>query len=299
MFRNPRILPFPAAQRVSRHLAAVALLLSIGACASQPSEVGPTAAVSAQGRAANTSYLVAGDATLQSGRFAEAMQIYQEVLVADPRNVAAQYGVAESLLGLGKAGDARPIFETLAQNAEFRARALQGQGLTLLTLGQREQASDLFHAATEADPALWRSWNGLGLLADLRHDPADAGAAYARALAIKPDSAALHNNLGYSRLLAGKAGEALAEFRKAYGLDPDSETIQNNVRLALAVNGNYAAAIRGASNDRLPAVLNNVGYIAMQRGDLAAAEGYLTRAMESSTSFNTIASQNIEQLKAK
>jgi Flp pilus assembly protein TadD len=49
----------------------------------------------------------------------------------------------------------------------------------------------------------------------------------------------------------------------------------------------------------LPNLLNNVGYIAMQRGDLATAEGYFARAMESSPSYDAVAAQNIEQLKAK
>jgi hypothetical protein len=34
----------------------------------------------------------------------------------------------------------------------------------------------------------------------------------------------------------------------------------------------------------------------MQRGDLATAEGYFARAMESSPSFATVTSKNIEQL---
>ena len=284
-----------------RKLGAAMLLLSVAACGSVPGGrdigAGPSASVSA--KASNASYLTAAEASRQQGRFTEAMQIYQQLLVSDPNLPAAQLGVAECLLGLDKAGDARPIFEALTQNAEFHARALQGEGLVYLALNQREQASKSLREATEADPSLWRSWNGLGLLADLRRQPHDAEEAYSHALAVNPDSAALHNNLGYSRLLAGKPDEAMVELRKAYGIDPDSETIQNNVRLALAAKGSYAAAVRGVPRDRLPTVLNNVGYIAMQRGDLADAEGYLARAMEDSPSFNTIASQNIEQLKAK
>jgi len=283
-----------------RNIAAALLLVSLGACSSAPSgSTDPGAAAATPVKDANPTYLAAGDATLQSGRFAEAMQIYQEVLVAEPKSVTAQYGVAEALLGQGKAGDARPIFEALTKNTEFQARALQGEGLALLTLGQRDQAATLFRQATDADPTLWRSWNGLAVLADLRREPAEAAIAYAHALAIDPTSAVLHNNLGYSHLLAGKADDAMAEFRKAHSLDPASETIQSNIRLVFAAQGNYAAAIRDVPKGRLAAVLNNVGYVAMQRGDLAAAGGYFARAMESSTSFNTIASQNIEQLKAK
>ncbi|GGF14341.1 hypothetical protein GCM10011611_20160 [Aliidongia dinghuensis] len=284
-----------------RQLGAATLLLLVAACGTMPGGDGVARGpvTSAPPVASIPSLLAAADAARQDGRFEEAMPIYQQILLSDPKSLAAKYGMAECLLGSDKAGDARAIYEELAQNAEFHARALQGEGLVGLTLSQREQAAKALRAATEADPSLWRSWNGLGLLADLKRQPQEAQEAYSHALAANPDSAVLHNNLGYSRLLAGKPDEAMVELRKAYGIDPDSETIQNNVRLVLAAKGNYAAAVKDVPRHELPAVLNNVGYVAMQRGDLSAAETYLARAMEDSPNYNTIASQNIEQLKAK
>jgi Flp pilus assembly protein TadD len=279
-----------------RHLGAALLLLSVAACAGtgQPLQTSEPAQASSQA----TDTLAVADATREDGRFAEAMQLYQEVLVRDPKSVAANYGVAESLLALGKPGDARPMFEALVQDAKFHSVALQGEGLALLALNQREQAAKTLHEAVEADPSQWRAWNGLGLLADFKRESHEAEDAYGHALALNPDSAALHNNLGYSRLVAGKGDEAMGEFRKAYGLDPKNQTIQNNIRLALAAKGNYADAIRGVSHEAEASVLNNVGFVAMQRGDFTVAEGYLARAMENSPSFNFVASRNLDQLKA-
>jgi Flp pilus assembly protein TadD len=282
-----------------RKLGALLLLLSVAACAGTPGEAELKTSAASVAKPSTSAYLAAGDATRKDGRFAEALQIYQEILVSDPTAVAAQYGVAECLLGLGKPDEARPMFEALAKDPQFHPVGLQGQGLALLALGKREEAAKSLRAATEADPALWRSWNGLGYLADLKRDAHEAEAAYSRALAADPDSAVLHNNLGYSRLRAGKPDEALAEFRKAYGLDPTSETVRNNIRIALAAKGSYAAALHGVPPNQMATVLNNVGYVAMEKGDLAAAEGYLARAMENSPSFNTIAAQNIDRLKAE
>jgi Tfp pilus assembly protein PilF len=282
-----------------RHFGAAMLLFGLAACASGGS---PTTTASntdvVAGKVPVSAYLAAADASREDGRYSEALQIYQQVLVSDPKSSGAQFGVAECLLGLGKAEDARPMFEALAQDKSLHAVALQGKGLAHLALGQHEPAAKALRAATEADPSLWRAWNGLGLLADLKHEPHEAEDAYGTALAINPDSAALHNNLGYSHLLAGHADAAMTEFRKANGLDPKSETVQNNYRLALAAKGNYAEAMRGVSKAMLPTTLNNVGVVAMQRGDLATAEGYFARAMESSPSFATVTSKNIEQLTA-
>jgi Flp pilus assembly protein TadD len=283
-----------------RQLFGLFLVFSVAACSGAPAEKPqvqtPAPTLSA---AQIDSYLSAADASREDGRFSEAIQIYQQVLIADPKSPAAQLGVAECLLGTGKTDDALTAFSALTQNSSVEARALQGKGLAQLALKRREQAAQALHDAVAADPKLWRSYNALGLIADAKHEFDSAAQSYNAAISINPDSALLHNNLGYSRLMAGKPDEALLEFRKALSLDPSSDTVENNFRLALAAKGDYADAIRGTGADKLPNVLNNVGYIAMQRGDLSAAEGYLTRAMEKSPSFNTIASQNIEQLKAK
>jgi Tfp pilus assembly protein PilF len=276
------------------------LVLSVAACSGSPAEKPQVQAPAPTLTPAQIdSYLSAADASRQDGRFSEAIQIYQQVLIADPQSAPAQLGVAECLLGTGQAEDALTAFSALTKNSSVGALALQGKGLAQLALKRREQATQALHDAVAADPKLWRSYNALGLISDAKHEFDSATQSYDAAISINPDSALLHNNFGYSRLMAGKPDEALVEFRKALALDPSSETVENNFRLALAAKGDYADAIRGTGADKLSIVLNNVGYIAMQRGDLSAAEGYLTRAMEKSPSFNTIASQNIEQLKAK
>jgi Flp pilus assembly protein TadD len=173
---------------------------------------------------------------------------------------------------------------------------LAGEGLALLVLNRPAAAEQRLQEAAAADPSLWRAYNGLGLVADMRRDPDKASAAYRAALALQPTSAVVLNNLGYSRLLAGKADEALTYLKRALTLDPTSETIQNNVRLALAAAGNYPEATRSMPRALMPMILNNAGYVALQRGDFADAEGYLARAMESSTSFNSVAARNLEQL---
>jgi Flp pilus assembly protein TadD len=189
------------------------------------------------------------------------------------------------------------MFDALTKNPKYNSRGLQGAGLADLAQSRHELAAKSLRQATATDPTLWRAWNGLGLLADARHDPQDAVAAYGHAIAINSGSAILHNNLGYSRLLAGKPDEAIVEFRESMDLDPGNETTRNNYRIALATKGDYADALRGVVNEKLPDMLNNVGYVAMQRGDLPSAEKYLALAMEQSPSFDAVASQNVERLK--
>jgi Flp pilus assembly protein TadD len=242
--------------------------------------------------------LTAADATREDGRFTEALRIYQQILASGPTTPNAELGAAECMLALGKAEDARQVFGKLKSNPELHNVALQDEGLALLALDKREAAAKALTEASTLDPKLWRTWNALGDIADLEHQPAEAQKLYAKALEINPNSAAIINNIGYSKLTAGDPSGAIDSFHKALGLDPHSETIQNNLRLAIAANGDYSEAVRATPHEQLPVVLNNVGYVAMQRGDYSTAEGYFAQAMTASSSYASVTAKNIEQLKA-
>jgi tetratricopeptide (TPR) repeat protein len=137
---------------ILRYVGCGLLMLGVAACAGN-SEKPQTSASSATVAPAG-SLLAAADASRDDGRFSEALEIYQQVLVADPKSSGAQFGVAECLLGLGKAEDGRIMFEALAQDKSLHAVALQGKGLAHLALGQHEPAAKALRAATEADPSL-------------------------------------------------------------------------------------------------------------------------------------------------
>ena len=278
-------------------LGAILLLTALTACGGVlERETKPAAAVAKPTDTA--SLLAAADATRNDGRLAEAIAIYQQILVADSGSVEAQYGIAECLLGTGRAGDAKPIFEGLEGKEKFRALALQGAGIADLALDKREEAATALQDAVAADPNLWRAYNGLALIADQKRQPNVALELYHKALTLNPNSPVLLNNLGYSRLLAGKPDEAIANFRKALGLDARSETIQNNLRLAIAAKGDYAGATRNVSRENQAIVLNNVGFVAMRRGDLAEAESLFSRAMEAEPHYDDTIAKNLAQLNA-
>ena len=71
---------------------------------------------------------------------------------------------------------------------------------------------------------------------------------------------------------------------------------QDEVAEHQGVQAGRIEALHGLARKSAPKVLNNIGYIAMLRGDLADAEGYLTRSMEASPSFNEAAWENMRQL---
>src|SRR5580698_426553 len=91
---------------------ALALLLVVSGCAGSRSDV-----MSSGGRAVpDSEILSAADATREAGRYAEALQIYQRVLVDKPSLAGARYGAAECELALGQPDNAAALFAGLVSS---------------------------------------------------------------------------------------------------------------------------------------------------------------------------------------
>ena len=280
----------------ARAAALLALTLPLGACMTG----GGTAALSSAKETAPVETLLArGDAARELGAVEDALMHYRLVLEREPANPKARLGVGEIYLSLREAKKAREAFDALTGEPAVRARALQGNGLTLAMDGQADAAEAPLRAAVAEDPALWRAWNALGHIHDRRKEWSEARACYEKALEGAPRSASVHNNLGFSLILAGQPEQAEMHLVKAIEIERDNKLARSNLRLALAWQGRYQEALAGAQSEELAAALNNVGYVAMLRGDYVAAEAYLTRAMEASPSHYEAAMRNLNHLTAR
>lgn len=235
---------------------------------------------------------------LDDGLYDEAGRRFAQILANDPSHAQARMGMAEVHLAQGRANEALAVFATLVDHPLMGPLAHQGRGLALVALGRRAQAALALHQATEGSSMLWRAWNAQGQIADAESRWEDADAAYAKALAASPRAAAVYSNQGYSLLLRGRVREAEQSLRQALALEPGLRVAAANLRLVLAWQGRYAEALAGARGDDLPLVLNDVGYVAMSRGDLDTAETYLRRSMSVSPRYLPQAERNLLAVRA-
>ena len=213
------------------------------------------------------------------------------------RNALARLYRAEVYLGQGNSAGAMPLFSALLQREEVAARAAQGQGISLLLIGDQVSAFKALSSAVEQDPQLWRAWNALGAYYDGREQWSMAEDSYRKALAQTPNNAMVLNNLGFSLFMQGRADEAISVLSEALLHDPELDLARTNLRLAFAHRGQYLQAISGSKEEEMGQILNDVGYIAILRGDYKNAEAYLLRAMEVDPAFNERAWRNLNYLK--
>ncbi len=241
--------------------------------------------------------LALAERALSESRHEDAGQLIERVLLAEPENWEARLLLAELHLASGDPGRAEPIFESLIDKADVDGRALQGHGIVLTLQGNLDRGMESLQRAVALDSGLWRAWNALGYHHDSNRDWAAAADSYRKALEGNPDSALIYNNRGYSMLMQKRLKEAVADFNRALRMDPEFEVARENLRLALAWQGKYVHAMAGASNRDMPRILNNIGFIAVMRGDYGNAEAYLLRAMEADPRYNETAARNLTYLK--
>ena len=234
---------------------------------------------------------------LAENRLKDAELLSDRLILTNPRNLEARLLRGEVLLAKGKPNRAMAIFSGLQDLPEVSARARQGLGIAMLLTDTPEPAFDHLKAAVDADPTLWRAWNALGSYYDTQEAWAEAIEAYESALAERPNDATILNNRGFSYFMQGRVDEAIVDLERALRLDPELTPARYNLRLAHAWSGRYVRALTGVTDKELPRVLNNIGYVAMLRGDLENAEAYLMRAMEADPTFNETAWQNLARLR--
>ncbi len=120
-------------------------------------------------------------------RYEAAIQTYQDLLKADPKN----------------------------------AVYLNMVGIAYLDLSNFDQAKKYFMRASKADKKFSAAVNNLGMVYYHQKDFRRAIREYQRAVSIDPKQAGAHSNLGFAYYNSSKYPEAANEFQKAIELDPN------------------------------------------------------------------------------
>ena len=235
---------------------------------------------------------------LDEGDIAMADSLLVRVLHINPKSEEARLARGEIFLRQARYGRAKETFNSLVNEDILLARSYQGLGVVSLQQGRRTTAKQAFDKAVSLDNELWRAWNGLGYIYDSVKDWKRAEQSYDRALKLRRDKPALFNNRGFSKLMQSRYQDAIVDFRAALKLSPLLKVTRMNIRLAQAWLGRYVEAAAGVSKNDLPTVLNNIGFIAMIKGEYAVAQAYFSRAMELSPSYNETTSNNLQKLEA-
>lgn len=241
-----------------------------------------------------------GEAALAAESFKEAEASFQEVLTIDTMNTRAGFGLAETYYEIEEYNRALRLYEGVVKNTsdnDLLARSELGIGLIKFIESELDLGEKHLKRAVVKKPSLWRAWLGLARIHEQKGNSDAARKAYKMAEKHGAEHAVVHNNVGMWHLSSRNTKAAETSFNRALEIDPNLKEASSNIRLVHATDQEYEKAIAGASEEDLPAVLNNVGYIAILNKDFRVAEKYLNQAIALSPFYNTAAIANLQLLK--
>jgi Tfp pilus assembly protein PilF len=275
---------------MTRFVLAAALLLLAGCASSQQR-------LSLDKTRSDAALLTASaKAQLDAGNFAHAFDLSAAALARDPKNNEARIAYAETALRAGNPREALKAYAALEGVPEYTDRAHRGKAAAQFALGDADAALATLEAAIAGAPSP-ETLVAFARLTALRQDWAKSNAAYETAIRLRP-TAQIYNDYGAALIAQHQYGAAQQAFVHALEIDPALAEAQNNLRLTYAWEGRYDRALADVSPGQRPQILNNVGYIAMQRGDRANAKLFLLEALRSSPTFYKRAADNLQALQA-
>lgn len=235
-------------------------------------------------------------AAFDEHRYGDAQRLLSQAVDAGVKDLRLALIEGDLNMAQGRPAEALAAYRRADADRTQRARALEGEGVALTALGRADEGLKVLKAAVAADPTCWRAWNALGVQYDAKGEWSSADEAYFHALAGSGASAVVYNNRGYSHLLRRQWTEAVADFVSALRLRPDLGEARTNLRLALALKGDYPAALKGAGVEDDARLLNNAGFAAMLSGDYDHARDMLSRAVTLHSTYYGRAAENLRTL---
>jgi tetratricopeptide (TPR) repeat protein len=204
----------------------------------------------------------------RAGRIMEAVQIYEQILLADPNHAEALHLMGNAAAQLGDAD--------LSISLISKANALFPKNTTyLISLGMAyrvrqsfDRALTCYSAALEIEPGSASACFGMGATLQCMGRPDEAADSFRRALALNPDFVEARYHLANFEKSIGKHAQAIENYRIAVAAQPDFADAHHNMGSALHAMGKLDEAL--ASYEKalwcnLPETHNNIGNIFFDR----------------------------------
>jgi Flp pilus assembly protein TadD/SAM-dependent methyltransferase len=182
----------------------------------------------------------------QSGRFAEAVQLYREILARTPGDLDATHFLGVCLAQSGRRDEGLQLIERSVSLAPQNAMYRQNFGLMLAEAGQlaaaESQFKEILHQDGNATDSNATAHNYLGMVRQRMGRFDDAIASYKEALRLKPGDAAAANNLGYCLLERGDVEGATEWLSRSLAADSRNPMAHSNLGNALRTRGDLQGA---------------------------------------------------------
>jgi protein O-GlcNAc transferase len=229
-------------------------------------------------------------ALLQSGRAGEALDVYERVLAARPRDAGTLNFAGIAAFQAGRQQQALDYLARAARAAPNDPEICANYGLVLHQSGRAKDAVKAYRRSLRRAPDMPSTYFNLGLALRDLGQLSQAVSAWDKALRLEPQNPNLINSRASALEEMGRLDEAEAGFRRAVALDPGYARAWANLAELLAGTGRGGEADGIATRllaQRIddPGVLYTLGNIAMDSGRLEEAATRFARALALAPEF--------------
>ncbi|MFA4894336.1 tetratricopeptide repeat protein [Brevundimonas sp.] len=160
----------------------------------------------------------------------------------DPRDPVAGVKAAAALRDLGRFDQAAEIAQGVLVIQPGNVDAMLEVGRAHLARGQAFYGVAALEQARNARPGDWQAWSLLGAAYEQVRRPDDARAAWAQALAISPENPAVLSNMAISAMTHGDAAAAEPLLRRAAAQPGATLKVRLNLAMVLGLSGKMGEA---------------------------------------------------------
>ncbi len=234
---------------------------------------------------------------IQEGKMDLAQLYYIKGFELQPTNIELLQKMAELYVHLEKYELAEVSFKLILKQQPNNIKVQEEYGLLLLKERKYQEAKTSLGAVV-AKQLSGSAYNGLGIIATVQGNLIEAEALFKKADRIVPNNPEILNNLGFALYSAEKYPEAMAYYNLALQIAPGFKKALYNYALLQGRLGNYDLAYDAFVKVSSEAEANNnLGYIAMMKGDYVKANEYLQEAIKFSPNYYKKANDNLKHLK--
>ncbi len=183
------------------------------------------------------------DSAMADGDYAEAAQLFQEILAVDPDNVPAWIGVGGAYSELGEWSRAEPAYAQACEREPASYDAQFGHGLSLQMLNRLIDAVAAYHRALTIDPMSSEASLGVATSYLQLDEPQHALPFAERAVTLAPDDGRAWISLGAAAEQTGDDGAALEAYLAASERLGSSPELKHNLLHAYARAGRYREVV--------------------------------------------------------
>jgi tetratricopeptide (TPR) repeat protein len=153
-----------------------------------------------------------GVAYEESGRYGEALKLYQTAIQRGVENAKLYSRIADLYLRQGMKEQAIAFYEKAGRINPLDPEAQNNLATAYLEKGRVAEAEQIFHWVVTNDEKYAPAHNGLGLVAIQKQNPAEARVHFERAVGLDPDLVEAQLNLGLIYKMSGDRARARACF---------------------------------------------------------------------------------------